>query len=80
MFGNGRVRCPGVAPCDLFLIILGKAEPEGKVDANVFRSLGNPPFVGTAPGWAVNMAFVQLVPDAEVIALACGGKFRVYRL
>ena len=26
-------------------------------------------FVGTAPGWAVNMAFVQLEPDAEVIAL-----------
>ena len=26
-------------------------------------------FVGTAPGWAVNMAFVQLEPDAEVVAL-----------
>ena len=26
-------------------------------------------FVGTAPGWAVNMAFIQLEPDAEVIAL-----------
>ena len=26
-------------------------------------------FVGTAPGWAVNMAFIQLAPDEEVIAL-----------
>ena len=26
-------------------------------------------FVGTAPSWAVNMAFIQLEPDAEVIAL-----------
>ena len=26
-------------------------------------------FVGTAPGWAVNMAFIQLEPDAEAIAL-----------
>ena len=34
-FGNGRVRCPGVAPCDLFLIIFGETEPDGKVNANI---------------------------------------------
>ena len=26
-------------------------------------------FVGTAPGWAVNMAFIQLEPETEAIAL-----------
>ena len=34
-FGNGRVRCSGVAPCDLFLIILGKSGGNAKVDANI---------------------------------------------
>ena len=34
MFGNGRVRCSRVAPCDISLVILGKTEPDGNVDAN----------------------------------------------
>jgi len=35
-FGNGRVRCPGVAPCNLFLIIFGETEHEGEVDGNIW--------------------------------------------
>ena len=34
-FGNRRVQCPGVAPCDFSLTILPKSGGKGKVDANV---------------------------------------------
>ena len=33
-FGCRRVRCSGVAPCDLFLIILRDSGGNAKVDAN----------------------------------------------
>ena len=36
-FGSVRVRCSGVAPCDLFLIILHKSGDNAEVDANVLR-------------------------------------------
>ena len=35
-----KVRCSGVAPCDLFLIILGETEPDGDLDANVLGVSG----------------------------------------
>ena len=34
-FGNCRVRCSDVAPCDVFLIILRESGGNAKVDANV---------------------------------------------
>ena len=37
-FGDCKVRCPGVAPCDLFLIILSEIGGNAKVNTNVFRS------------------------------------------
>ena len=33
-FDDCRVRCSGVAPCDIFLIILRKSGGNAKVDAN----------------------------------------------
>ena len=39
-FGDCRVRCLGVAPCDLFLIILRKSGGNAKVDANVLELYG----------------------------------------
>ena len=39
-FGDCRVRCLGVAPCDLFLIIFGETELDGEVDANVLGVSG----------------------------------------
>ena len=39
-FGNRRVQCLGVAPCDLFLIILRKSGGRGEVDANVLGVSG----------------------------------------
>jgi len=35
-FGSDRVRYSGVAPCDVFWIILGKSGGNAKVDANVY--------------------------------------------
>ena len=40
MFGSGRVRHRGVAPCDLFLIILRDFGGKGEVDANVLGVSG----------------------------------------
>jgi len=40
---SGKVRCPGVAPCDLFLFILNEIGGNAKVNANVFRSLWKSP-------------------------------------
>ena len=37
---SGKVRCSGVAPCDLFVIILGETEPDGEVDANILGVSG----------------------------------------
>ena len=35
MFGNGRVRCSRVAPCEISLVILGEIEPDGNLNAKV---------------------------------------------
>ena len=45
-FGNGRVRYSGVAPCDLFLIILSKSGGNAKVDANVLEVSFAVPWIG----------------------------------
>ena len=37
-FGNRRVQCLGVAPCDLFLIVLRKSGGRGEVDAKPARN------------------------------------------
>ena len=39
-FGNGRVRCLGVAPCDLFLIISRDFGGNADLDANVLGVSG----------------------------------------
>ena len=39
-FSNRRVQSSGVAPCDLFLIILRESGGKGKVDANVLEVSG----------------------------------------
>ena len=40
-FGCRRVRLSGVAPCDLFLIILRDSSTDAKVDANITRARGH---------------------------------------
>ena len=39
-FGSGRVRCPGVAPCDVSLIILRDSGGDADLDANVLGVSG----------------------------------------
>ena len=39
-FGDSKVRCPGVAPCDLFLIILYDFGGNADLDANVLGLSG----------------------------------------
>ncbi len=43
-FGDCKVRCPGVAPCDLFLIILRDFGGSADLDANILGVSGK--------GWA----------------------------
>ena len=45
-FGNCRVRCPGVAPCDISLIILRKSGGNAKVTANVLGVSFAVPWIG----------------------------------
>ena len=39
-FGDCKVRCPGVAPCDLFLIILRDFGGNADLDANILGVSG----------------------------------------
>ena len=39
-FGECKVRCPGIAPCDLFLIILRDFGGNADLDANILGVSG----------------------------------------
>ena len=39
-FGDCKVRCPGIAPCDLFLIILRDFGGNADLDANILGVSG----------------------------------------
>ena len=53
--GDCRVRCSGVAPCNLFLIILRKSGGNAKVDANVLGVSGMGLASGTHEGCRVEL-------------------------
>ena len=72
-FGDCRVRRPGVAPCDIFLIILGETEPGGKVDANVLEVsftvlwIGKPkhPTIAPRPLSCMERVYKPVEPKSE---------------